>query len=366
MKKLGLNLLFLTLLVSCSQEHGFQSLSSFSTGDRNLASEGGFSTGLETEFFQLSNKQASIDFLIIPDSSKSMFPHLNSLGGSLSDLLYVISDYDWQMAFSSTDHGDYQYNSELQDQWQSHVAQGKGRFGTLMSLENGVHFLSTKILSSRVSNYEKVFMHSLSHLPKVNCNRPPFCSSPLEQPLRSLKSAIERAFLSNRPLFRSSSEYFVSILISNEDERKEDRQRATSPDDVIFAFNRQFQNSNKKFLHYSIVIEDHDCLQKELQNSPSAALNSASIQLSEQTAGPGSVISLCSKNYGSSLQVISNHIKNQVENSFLLKKKAIPSSVKMSFTKGPQLSWTLRGKEILFDNKNYENIEGIVSYQALR
>lgn len=370
MKKLSLNLLFFILLSSCSQQAGFQSLSSLS--ENNL-----FSSGKETskklsmdqkevESFQLRSHQTSVDFLVMPDSSKSMLHRLENLGPSLSDLLYVISDYDWQMGLSSVDHGDYKPKFRYQADWREHVSQGRGHFGTLMNLENGSRFLSEKILNPRMPDYENVFLHSLSHISKINCSRPPFCSNPVEQPLRSLKSAIERAFLDNRALFRSSSEYFISILATNEGERKEDSKRATTAEEVISAFNRQFQNSNKQFLHYSIVISDEDCLRKEKKQNLSAGISYASIELSKKTAGTGAVMSLCNENYGSGLRTISQHIKNKVENSFFLKKTPVPDSVELHFSKGPQVSWSLRGREILFDDKNFENIEGTVSYQALK
>ena len=369
MKKLSLNLLFFILLSSCSQETGFQSLSSLS--ENKLLSRIELSKNLSTdqeevESFQLKSHQASIDFLVMPDSSQSMFHRLKNLGPSLSDLLYVISDYNWQMGLSSVNHGDYKPEFRYQADWREHVPQGKGHFGTLMNLENGSRFLSEKILNPRMPNYENVFLHSLSHISKINCNRPPFCSNPVEQPLRSLKSAIERAFLDNRALFRSSSKYFISILATNEAERKEDSKRATTAEEVISAFNKQFQNSNKQFLHYSIVISDEACLIKEKEQNISASISYASIELSKQTAGTGAIMSLCSENYGAGLRTISQHIKNKVENSFFLKKNPVPDSVELYFSKGPQVSWSLRGREILFDNKNFENIEGTVSYQVLK
>ena len=367
MKKLSLILLFFILLSSCFQESGFQSLSSLPENNLLYRKEPSKNISMnqkEMESFQLRSHQASIDFLVLPDSSQSMFHRLKNLGQSLSDLLYVISDYDWQIGFSSVDHGDYNPKFRYQADWREHVSQGRGHFGTLMNLENGSHLLSEKILNSGMPNYENVFLHSLSHISKINCKRPPFCSTPVEQPLRSLKSAIERAFLDNRALFRSSSEYFISILATNEDERKEDSKRATAAEEVISAFNRQFRNSNKQFLHYSIVISNEDCLRKEKKQNLSASISYASIELSKQTTG--AVMSLCNENYRSGLRTISQHIKNKVENSFFLKKTPVPDSVELHFSKGPQVSWNLRGREILFDNKNFENIEGTVSYQALK
>ena len=379
MKTFLLNSLFLFLFASCSQESGFHTLGSLST--QSLASgESSHSNSSHSnnshsknshsnrvvENFKMNTQVAIIDFLIQPDSSSSMAPHLKNLGQSLSSLLSVISDYDWQMAFSSVDHGDHQFKNNYQNDWRDHIAQGQGRFGSLMNLENGSHFLSTTILSPRLSNYENIFLHTLSHVEDVNCQRPPFCSNSMEQPLRSLKSVIERAFLSNKALFRDSSKYFVSILISNEDERQEDSRRATTPDEVITSFNEQFKGLDKKFLHYSIVIDSQECLNQERKKSPVAQISSASISLSEKTAGPGAVMSLCSKDYSSGLSQISHHIKNKVENSFVLKTEPVPDSVELSFAGESAVEWTLKGREILFDNKNNQNIQGTISYEALK
>ena len=374
MKTFLLNSLFLFLFASCSQESGFHSLNSITasslastdTSHSNRPSSNRPSSNKIVENFQLKTQATSIDFVIQPDSSRSMAPHLKNLGQSLSSLLSVISDYDWQMAFSSVDHGDHDFKNNYQNQWKDHISQGKGRFGSLMNLENGSRFLSEKILTPRLSNYENIFLHTLSHVEGINCNRPPFCSTSMEQPLRSLKSVIERAFLSNKSLFRNSSEYFVSILISNEDERHEDSRRATTPDEVISSFNKQFKGLDKKFLHYSIVIDTQACLNQELKKSPVAQINSTSISLSEKTAGQGAVMSLCSSDYSSGLRQISHHIKNKVENSFFLQAEPVPGSVELSFADKSAVEWTLKGQEVLFDNKNYQNIQGTISYEALK
>ena len=352
------------VLSSCNQEAGFQNLSL----DNDLRSSHTLPSqtpidSVEIETFELHNKRAGVDFLILPDSSQSMFHRLKSVGQSLSDLLHVISSYDWQIGFSSTDHGDYHYNA-FQANWKEHTAEGQGRFGTLMNMEDGTHFLQTRILTPTTRDYKKVFLHTLSHIPRIDCKRPPFCSNPMEQPLRSLKSAIERAESENRYLFRHSSDYFISFIITNEEERKEDFRRATQPEEVISAFNRQFQGLNKKFLHYSLLIKDKDCLFSERQNNPSASISHSAMKLSELTGGIS--LDLCSGNYGSELRVISQHIKNKVENSVFLKREPIPNSVKVTFLNGSATAWELKGNRLIFDNKHFENISISVSYQAIK
>ena len=362
-KSISIVLLFI-VLSSCSQESGFQNLSL----DNDLSSSQTLpsqtpGSSFEIEAFELNNKRAGVDFLILPDSSRSMFHRLKSVGQSLSDLLYVISSYDWQIGFSSTDHGDYHYDG-FQADWREHTANGKGRFGTLMKMENGAYFLQKRILTPTTSGYKEFFLHTLSHIPGIDCKRPPFCSNPVEQPLRSLKSAIERAGLENRPLFRDSSDYFISFIITNEEERKEDFRRATRPEEVISAFNRQFQELNKKFLNYSLVIKDKDCLRSERQYNRSAGISHSAIKLSELTGGIS--IDLCSENYSSELRTISQHIKNKVENSVFLKKEPVPNSVKVTFLNGSAAPWEVKGRRIVFDSRYLENISISVSYQPIK
>ncbi|MBC6414814.1 MAG: hypothetical protein GDA46_00240 [Bdellovibrionales bacterium] len=343
------------MLISCGKKLEFHRLSLQSQVNSNQ----NFIETMELETFELSNNKAIVDFLILPDASESMFHRLKNFGNSLSDLLYVISDYDWQIGFTSTDHGDYDYKG-YQEDGRTHTAQGQGLFGTLMNLEDESHFLKTQILTPQIFNYKNVFLHTLSHIPDINCNRPPFCSNPMEQPLRSLKSAIRRSFLENRSLFRKSSVFFISLLITNEEERKEDFSRATRPEEVISEFETYFQDTGKRFIHYSIVIKDQECLNLEKKHDPSATISSLSIKLSELTGGES--FSLCNENYGSKLRVLSKHIKNKVENSILLKKEPALGSVSIEFLTGPNLEWKIDGRQITFENKNFEKSTVSVSY----
>ena len=184
---LGLSLLVQT---SCSNKTHFQSLSSETQVLNSLSAL----EASEKESFQLKREKPKVDILFVADTSGSMHHHLSQLGQSLSSLLSVISNYDWQIGITLADHGDHENPKAIEKNWRDYVlTENSGRFGSLMPLEDGQRFLNKTILKAYTRSYEKVFLHSLSHSPKIDCNRPPYCSNYLEQPLRSLQSAIKRS-----------------------------------------------------------------------------------------------------------------------------------------------------------------------------
>jgi len=351
-------LLFLTcLLLSCNSATNFYSLS-----ERSSAFNGSFSGQQEVEDFLLQGKSSLADFLIVADTSQSMHHHLKNFGHSLTDLLHVISNYNWQVGITSADHGDHENPSRLQQDWRDYISEPYGRFGSLMNLENGSRILNAKILTSKTPNYEQVFLQSLSHNSNRECHRPPYCHPGLEQPLRSLIAAIERASLDNRDLFRPEAD-LISLIIANEEERSEDRIRATQAKQVIQTFNRVFGHLDKKFIAFNILIMDEACLAAERQKTEVASIAHSIAELAELTGGDN--MSICHPNYGYALRNLSKHIKNSLENSILLKKEPVPGTVEVKFVKGPQLKWEQYGRNIIFKKKGDRPIHVSVSYKSL-
>ena len=347
--RIFLTLVFFLLFQSaCNRSINFQSVSEDSM--TFLKSSSLNLNGIKEERFQLANPDnKKLDILVIADTSGSMYHHLNQLGQSLSSLLSVISKYDWQIGITSADHGDHRDPHTLQESWRDQIlTKTSGRFGSLMPLENGKKILNKSILTSQTPNYEKVFFHSLSHQSEINCNRPPFCSNYLEQPLRSLQSFIKRSVLDNQDFFRAQAD-FVSLIITNEDERKEDFNRATSAEDVLDSFSQYFSQTNKRFIAYNIIVTEEGCLKSELEKGNTAQMGDAIAQLADLTKGTN--ISLCSQNYRSELKKISQDIKRQLENKITLQKEPLPESLVIQFIKGPELEWQLSGKDIIFKNE---------------
>ena len=362
--KLLLLLSLFCLLSSCHNETQFQNLNSVRTVLQDSLSSD--DDDMEREDFVLREKKSLVDFLIVGDTSPSMYHRLSELGESLSDLLYVISDHDWQIAFTSADHGDHANpSSSFQEDWKDHIAESQGRYGALMNLEHRGHILGVKILTPRTPNYKEVFLHTLSHGPDRDCNLPPYCHSRLEQPLRSLKSAMERAVLDNSSLFRPQAD-FISIIIGNEEERAEDRQRATNAQEVAQTFNEIFGHLDKKFIAFNILILDPssdptNCLNEEKKTSNVAQPAYSIAELAELTGGYN--ISLCSSDYGRELRSLSKYIKNSLENSIVLEKEPIPETVMVEFAEGPELRWKQYGRNILFENSGSGPVHVSVFYR---
>lgn len=349
-------LVVLPWIFSCSSSSHFQSVKQNST---HLYSS--TTSDWKTENFVLEANKPLADILIVADTSKSMSHRLSQLGHSLSDLLSVIANYDWQIGITSVDHGDHEDPSSLQQSWRDYILEPHGRYGGLMKLENDSRVLNTKILTSEMVGYEDIFLHSLSHGSNRECHRPPYCHPRLEQPLRSLKSAIQRALLDNASFFRPSAD-FVSLIITNEEERAEDRKRATTARQVVQTFNETFGHLNKQYIAFNILVTEETCLQSEKAISEQAQIAYSVAELAELTGGYN--ISLCQQNYGQELRKLSQHIKNSLENSIVLKTEPIAETIQIDFIKGAQLSWEQFGRNIIFENRDSQATEVSVSYQS--
>ncbi len=315
------------------------------------------------DFILKGSQKPLVDILLLVDSSKSMYHHLDKLGKSLSHLLSVIQDYDWQIAFTSVDHGDHvSMESRLQQQWKDHLG-SPFKFGALMPLDNGQKVLKEKILNKQTVNYENTFYHTLSHSPELNCERPPYCSGGLEQPLRSLKSALERQRLDNNSFFRPKAD-LVTLIITNDEERFEDSKRATKAQEVVDTFNDVFQGLKKKFINFSILVKDETCRIKEEERqrrNKTARLGKIIGELSTLTNGDN--IDICSEDYGTQLEKISKHIKINLENSLVLDELPIVESVHVDFGQSQEIPWSIDGKKVIFKGKIKSNTSISIHYK---
>jgi len=322
----------------------------------------------EKEIFTLKQNQPLVDILVVVDSSKSMYHHLNKLGRSLSSLLSVIHNYDWQMAFISVDHGDNKSSDHLirisvQQKWQNHLTSKEPSYGRLMRLDDGQSLLKATILTKKQDNYEDIFYHTLSHIPEINCSRSPYCSGGLEQPLRSLKAAIERQQVDNASFFRPKAD-LVTLIITNEDERMGDETRATQAQEVLDVFHQVFQGLNKQFINFNIMIKDNQCRAKELRKGQIASIGKAIGKLSVLTGGEN--IDICSADYSNELEKISHHIKFNLENSLVLKNQPVPQSVRIDFKGSNKIPWSLVDKKITFKGKIKSDTSVSVYYKMAK
>ena len=329
-----------------------------------------------------AQKKSLLDMLIVLDTSGSMEHHLEKLGGRVLSLLDSISDYDWQMGFITADHGDHEVSkrenrdkipSFSEAQWEDHINDPGSSFGKLMMLEAEpveladkswkFNILNQRILKYDTASYKEIFFNTVSHFPNKQCAHPPFCQKPMEQPLRSLKSAMERINLDNAELFRPNAD-FVSLIISNEKERLEDQGRATLAQEVVDTFNELLHPLGKRFFAFNILILDKEC-QKSEQDRGGAKAATASLgldiaKLADLTGGKN--ISICADDYGPSLKEISEIIEVFVEQSIDIKESFAVETLQVEFLQGDPIPWEFVGGRIIFKNPPETDREIKISY----
>ena len=333
-----------------------------------------------------SQKKRMLDIVIVVDSSISMNHYLLKLGERLSSLLVSIEDYDWQVAFITADHGDHASiitdgKSYTQDKWQDHINDPLPSFGQLMPLEAkpavviNQRTLSTVIeakmldqrnLNSQTPDYQNVFLYTVSHFPQKYCKSPPYCQRHLEQPLRALKSSIERVNYDNKAFFRPGAD-FVSLTITNEDERWEDQERATTAKDVVETFNEYLKPLGKRFFAFNILIKDEpangqSCLKENLKKHKSAKIGNRVGELADQTGGFN--ISICDGDYSEGLQDISKAIETFVEQSVDIEEPFQPDTLQVEFLDSEPIPWKLSGNRLIFERQPVEDVHIKISYRV--
>ena len=366
-------------ILSCQAEINFASVSEFEQLESSLEEK---TEPKELVITLKPEKQKQLDILFVLDTSESMDHHLQKLGTRVLSLLDSISDYDWQIGFITADHGDHaiterknrEYISSFEEEkWEDHIKSSKVAFGKLMPLELEpvqlkdqswkFNVLNQKILKAKTPNYRNIFLHTVSHYPNKECGMPPFCQKPMEQPLRSLKSAIERVNLYNKKLFRPEAD-FVSLIISNERERLEDKNRATSAQEVVDVFNQYLKPMEKRFFAFNILVLDKECQKNEQKRGGAKALTVSLgldiAKLADLTGGEN--ISICIEDYGPALQKISQTIEVFVEQSLDIEEEFDPSTLKVEFENGSSLDWELLGNRLIFKEKIDENQKIKISF----
>lgn len=369
----------------------------------------------------------SLEILVILDTSQSMNRNLRKLGKRLSPLLSAISDYKWRMAFTTAEHGDRNSLDPWQDHagsaplkqtvsiresflktshqlwrdpkqpysvllnrlknyWQ-HLGDPFGSFGKLMNLEgptliekrtpdNIIKFqvLKERLLTADMPDYETIFKNTVSHeTVKLRftdetpfCGLPPFCSSNIEQPLRSLKSAMERIHFDNAFFFRPNTDV-VALMIANDDVKHSHKynkvQNPTRAQDVMDTFNRVLRPLNKRLFAFGILPLDEQCLFKEAGGDGFFSARVA--ELAEQADG-GFNISICESDYGPDLQEISEVIKTLVEQpSVEIEESFIPETLQVEFLDGSAIPWQLFGSKLIFSHEPAQDTQIKIYYQTL-
>ena len=359
------------------------------------------STYREYILFLRTKPKEKADFLFMLDVSGSMDPHLEKVGKRLLPLFSSITDYDWQLALTLADNGDPDdetIKNKPMSQWQDNTDSKKPNFGKLMRWEAPpvrqadysykCSLLEERILTPQTPNYNEVFKASLSHFPgiascvggpfplppfhqlsteqlleagrtgKLYRPLPPFHQHSVEQPLRALKSTMERVTFDNRDLFRKGVDFF-SLIVTNGEERSQDRERATTAQDVKDTFDTYLKPLGKRFFHFSILVKDKECLKQNHE-----AVGYSIMELAEITTGPEGNISICEEDFGPAFQEISKLIETLVERSVDIPEPFIPETLKVEFLSGSPLPYRLLGNRMIFEKEPLENTKIKISFSV--
>lgn len=321
--------------------------------------------GYLTEYFEISPRN-ELEILFVVDASVSMDDNLKKTGENLKSILSYIQDKNWRIAFTTADHGDHGQNKITSERWENYDGD-RPRFGKLMRLERKGTVLNQFILDRHTTEYERVFKDTLTRRYSSECELPPYCHGHNEQPLRSLKAAIERYTVDteNGKFFQPDADTVVLIL-TDEDERRGDSQNATKAEKVIQTYEKVFKGQRKRLFGFSVSIQDKKCYDIEKEGfvlSSGADYGHIVGRLAELTGGHN--VSLCSKNYGTALTGISKVTRSLVQSSLVLQKMFyIPKTVKVSLSPSqPHISWKLSGRKVVFSGELKEGTKIAVSYQ---
>ena len=225
-----------------------------------------------------------VDILFVLDTSASMRKNLINFKKKFGGFLDYFSGWDWRLAITNADNGGTGFSLS-----------GKALKGKIMRLEKRGRILNKFYLSSNTPNYNEIFLDSISQHTHEEyeasaCALPPYCQGRKEQPLKSLKLALQK----NEDFFRPSADLVV-VVASNSEERADNSNRVTQPKEVI----RQFQNlygTRKNFKVYGVIVPEGDksCLSKNIYMQE-GAFSEKIARLSQITGGE--VFSLCDSSY---------------------------------------------------------------------
>ena len=334
------------------------------------------SPGYLTEYFEIPNRH-DLEIVFVLDVSRSMNKNLKKTGQNLIALLSHIQHKRWRMAFTTADHGDHKpikvFSSGNkvypQEKWEDY--QGPfPYFGKFMPLEWRGKSLHQWILQYDTPKFGQIFKDTLTRENPNHCHRAPYCQGPNEQPLRSLQSTFlrYRTDHSHQQFFKSHTDT-VAIIITDEDERRQDPQNATKAQEVKDSFKAVFKGQRKRLFAFSISVQDEECYRKEGYGAYGRAVGRlADITLGKdimtsQRTRTGN-ISLCSKDYGQALSNISRITRAVTESITLEKMFYIPETVDIQLTpEQPQVSWRFYGRKLVFSDSILPKTKIRVSYQ---
>ena len=328
------------------------------------------------EYFKIPYRD-ELEIVMVLDVSQSMDDNLIKTGQHMMALLSHIQHKRWRIVFITADHGDHsaEFGSHgsvySQARWEDY--QGSyPRFGKFMKLEKKGRVLNQVILQHDTPGYGQIFKDTLTRESASDCDKAPYCQNGHEQPLRSLQSAFLRSQRDpiHQKFFQANTDT-VAILITDEDERLDDQQNATSAEEVLRTFNHVFQGQRKRLFGFSISVQDQRCYEQERGQSGAygkmvgrladISLSKASFPAHLRSAGN---VSLCTKDYGQALSGLSEITRTATQSLTLEKIFYIPETVKIRLIPAqPQVSWHFYGRKLVFSDNIRPGTKVKVSYR---
>ncbi len=316
------------------------------------------------EHFTIGDKK-DLEILLVVDTSSSMDKNLKKMGQNLSALLSHIRDKKWRMAFTSADHGDH-FTQQTSPRWRQYRGEFP-KYGKFMFLEKEGEVLKKKILYHHRPDVARIFEDTLTRKSPRECSLPPYCQSYNEQPLRSLKAALQRAATDrvHKEFFKDQTDTVV-IIITDEDERRADPENATRAEEVIGTYKQVFKGRGKRLFGFTISVQDQKCYDRESKGpwffkTQGVAFGRIIARLPDLTGGKN--ISLCAK-YGPALTSLSKVSRKLVHSLTLQKLLYIPDTVQVRLNPPqPRVSYSLKGRSIVFSDDILVGTEVRVRYR---
>ena len=272
-----------------------------------------------------------VDILFVDDNSVSMDPEQAALGNKFSSFTASLSTADWQVGIITTDCSNgspFNFCGQLFD------------FAGLPS--------NQYILTPLIPNFLDAFKNTIQRPETIDCRNAGLCPSGTEEGLKSTISAFNQRNTANAGFFRNDADLAV-VYLSDEDERSNAPPAATTPSEVINAFNSIWGTTNKKFSAYGIIIQPGDsaCLSAQQQQTGGQANYGTYVdQLASLTNGL--TVSVCAADYSLTLKEIADNV-TRLSSALDLTNAPIAGTVTVNFTPAHSTRFTVSGKRIIFE-----------------
>ncbi len=304
-----------------------------------------------TESYMVPVEKPQADILILLDTSGSMSNNLEKLAKKFKNLIQKWDVIDWQIGVTNVAVNPW-------DTW--------AMMGYLMSLQ-GKGNESSHVLRKTDHQAQKIFDWTVGREPGESCaSSPPWCMVANPEPLKTILKVMEkRNHEFNKDFFREGS-YFVPIILSDSDENEKGGVGATQPSAVIEAYKATFGKTMKSMIGFSIVVPPGDttCYKEEnnfFKGEIDAHYGVINHQFAMQTGG--FTTSICTKDYASSLEKISEHLRVLIDH-FVLKNMPLPGTLLIELTPAQNnIKWKLDGQKLIFSESLQPGTQVKVSYE---